>query len=925
MPIRPVPPLACASHNPPTSVGFQKCGLAALLVLLASGSAIAQPAPVPPRSSTLIQESAFDAARALYDGGQFPQAIEAFESFREAYPNHPRAPEALFYHAQASLEIGDDLQASALFRRYERLYPHHALTANARLALGRYYYASGQLDRAAAALQEALERPGSPEQNAKTAYYLGLTERDRGNLDAAFSAFERAAASDTPTAAEALYAHGVTALESERYRESAAAFDALRERFPESAAFQRIGLARAEALLHLGEDEALIEELAFRIPALDTLGNQRDRAHLLHGEALLRQGHTDDASRAFNRVSETSPPYGRRATFGLARIDFDTGNVEEAATGFARVRTSTSGESPDNLAHKATYYEGLSLKLLGRIGEAEERLTQVVESRPDGPMADAALLELGLLHYERRRYEEAASTFERLVQDNPSSEIAGEAARMAGEAYSALGRTDQAREAFAQAERMGAATAETESEVAFQNAYASFDAGNYEEAERQLLEVYRNAPADNRSGEALFWAGEAAFRAGRYTQAEDHFIRFLQEFPDHRQADPARYVLAWTHFRKGDYAAAAAGFEEFLSVYERTGETVPYYADALLRLGDSYYSLGRFDEAQRVYDRVPEATSDGQGADYALFQTAQSQNARGEADAALTTLERLLSEYPDSGLLPQALYLRGSIYFNRDAFSEAVAAYSRVVENYPDSPVAPRALLAIGDAHFNAGSYPEAESSYRAILSRYPESSTVPDALDGLRFSLEEQGRAEELEDVAREAEAQAGTPETRSRLALRRAQSELENGNAEAAARQLESLLAEGVPSNIEAEVLFTLGRSYSRLSSHLDAAAAFARLLERTPSSPLAPEAALRRAEALLDGNDAEAAQTAAALFPTEYPDDAERVASALLIESRALRALGRETEADARIERLLSDYPESGAAAEARAGDLPDESDL
>ncbi len=126
-----------------------------------------------------------------------------------------------------------------------------------------------------------------------------------------------------------------------------------------------------------------------------------------------------------------------------------------------------------------------------------------------------------------------------------------------------------------------------------------------------------------------------------------------------------------------------------------------------------------------------------------------------------------------------------------------------------------------------------------------------------------------------------------------------------------LNGLLSSGAPGEIEAEALLTLSGAYLTLNRADDAARTLRRLISQHGSSPLAPEAQLQLAEALLIGEDAEGALAEAARFPVAFPDDAERVAAALRIEARALISLGRNTEADGRLRLLLSRYPGTSAA--------------
>ncbi|MEL6616129.1 MAG: tetratricopeptide repeat protein, partial [Bacteroidota bacterium] len=80
------------------------------------------------------------------------------------------------------------------------------------------------------------------------------------------------------------------------------------------------------------------------------------------------------------------------------------------------------------------------------------------------------------------------------------------------------------------------------------------------------------------------------------------------------------------------------------------------------------------------------------------------------------------------------------------------------------------------------------------------------------------------------------------------------------------------------------------------------------------LAPEAALRLALIRFSAGDANLALLEAQRFQQRFPDDAERVAQAILIEARALNALERRDEARQRLSVLADRYPDSAAAADA-----------
>lgn len=930
MPVRPVvrPRTGAGPRATPSPAGP---ALARLFVLLALAgaplAAAAQPAPSPtapaPGAPALGHaDDAYEAARALYDARLFARAADAFGGFRDAYPESPRRAEALFYEADAALNAGDEARAAARFAQFRAEYPAHALAGRAALALGTFFYGQGRYDEAEAALQDALLVAHTDANAARLHYLLGQTALAQERPAAAVAAFDRAASyTGTETAPRALYAGAFVQVGQGEWAGAAERFERLARQYPESPQNADAGLGLAEAYARLGRFEESAAEAERRLPALT--GDERARGDLLLGDALLRLGRRDEARAHFEAVPPESP-YGRRARFGLARLAFDAGDYAAAAEGFAAVREGP--REPDDrgqddaLAHEASFFEGLARKQTGDLGEAERLLEAATVRRPVGAYADAALLELGVLRFERRDFEGAATALRSLVDTYGTSPYAGEAARMLGEAYAALGDTRRAREAYELAERLGTADPSLGAEVAFMEAYGLFRAGRYNEAVAALVAVAEDAPAGPRAGEALFWAGEAAFQARDYGRADDLLRRLLRDYPDHRQADAARYVLAWTLFKRRDYAASARAFEQFLSAYTRSAESVPYYADALLRLGDSYYALRRFDEAIAVYNRVAGATPDRQGYDYALFQIGQAHAAAGRPAEAMAHYDRVLRDFPSSPIRPQARYARGFLLFNQGDYDGAIREYRQVVEQHPDSPIAPKALYGIGDAHYNAGRLEEAVAAYREVLRRYPDSPFVANAIDGLEYALEGLGRGNELDAIVAAHQASNPDPAAQDRLRLRRAELLYQNGDFEGAVVALEAFVREARDPALIPPALLTLGNAYTALGRFTEAAATFARLADGYPDSPLRAEAVLRLGETLLEAGNAEGAADALDGYERRFPGDAERIGAALWAEARALRLLGDDAAADARIERLLTSYPDTAAAEEARraAGD-------
>jgi TolA-binding protein len=881
---------------------------AALLTLSLAAAPLAQP-------DTPRAETAFTDAYALFDARLFGEAERAFRSFRTTYPNDPRVPDALFYGGEAALAVGDDATAAELLGTFRRRYPAHPLAARARLALGEYYFATEQYDRALDALSEAIAEEQPPEDAARSLLLMGQTALRQDRPDAALAYLRRVPAEYPRTVAAplALYAAGFAEVERENFAGAAEAFGRLASRYARTPEDRRVGLALTDAYLRTGQYDRAITEGERRLPDLG--GATRDRALFLLGEAALRLGRSDDAEAYFAEVGDGT--YGRRARFGLGRIAWQRENWTDAADAYAAVR-QWDGAEYDDLAAEATYYEGLALKRLGQIDEAARRLEAVHIRRPESAFADAALFERGFLLYGVRRWEDAAASFEKLLDRYPTSSFAGEAARMLGETYAALGDYRRAERANERARALGTASAELSGEVAFQQGFEAYERGDYAAAARQLQEIYREDPRGPRAGEALFWAAEASFQEGQrgnaaaLTRAETLFTDFLRLFPDHRQQDAARYALAWTLFKRGDYARAASAFERFLASYRPDSEIVPYTVDARLRLADAYFALKRFDEAIATYQRIEDTTVGG--ADYALFQVGQAQANAGRAEDAVAAYDRLLADYPESSLRAQAQYAKGALAFQRGDYGRAIANYQAVIDGYPGSPLAPKAQYGIGDALYNQGNLREATAAYRAVLDRYPNSPFVVDALSGVQYALTAQGEDHQLDQIVQRYAEQNPDAAVLDELRFRQAEGAFQSGNLQEAITAFRDFVRTAEDESLLAAANLYLGRAYADLGQPREAEPFLRRVIERYPNASVRAEAETRLGALYLD---AEQYDEALALYRSLGAEAVtpQAGAEARLGEAEALLGLGRVADAETLFGAVIEAAP--GTALADRAG--------
>jgi TolA-binding protein len=188
---------------------------------------------------------------------------------------------------------------------------------------------------------------------------------------------------------------------------------------------------------------------------------------------------------------------------------------------------------------------------------------------------------------------------------------------------------------------------------------------------------------------------------------------------------------------------------------------------------------------------------------------------------------------------------RGEALYGAKKWPDAIDAYGRLLADYPDSPLAPNALCSRGFAEFQAGQLPQAQATLAAFAARYPAHALAARAIAStgtISRALAAQSRQREAEAISRE-------------LAAIRALSR-EPRPAEAAEASRRFLQAH--PSHPQAADLRYLAAACLRLAKD-DArcADAYRDFLARHPGHPQAPHARLELGNALAAlGRFAEAA---------------------------------------------------------------------
>ena len=596
-------------------------------------------------------------AEALYGIGQYADADKEWTTLESRGVPAPLAREVLVYHADALGRIGQAARAEPMLRQFLQG-GAHPLLPTATLRLGWW----------------ALEAGHAPEAVAAFRAYSGSAESEWATAGLALA---QLAAGDWPGA-----------------RQSVAALNARRSSLAQPMLFR---LARGALQPSVSADaEAIFQEL------LGGAINPDARAWLLlvKGEGHRARGERDEA----------------RTQFELAR--------------------NVAPNSPS--ARQAALRQGLVNYELREYAQSVADLVPVVNARDAGDVLLPALLLQGESAYQAGDFVVAAAAFRRVLTDFPNDPQAAAARTSVAWTHLRQGRkTDARRELIAVARAAPEHPAAPDalllaSELAFD---ADDLAGGLELVER-MIATY---PTNPRTDFARFNAGLVRLRAGDANGATVALRDWLG-----RASFPALFGRA--HAALGTALLATGARDEALREFtlaQKDGEA------ALGQLGIASVALaaGRWDEAERGFAGVQGGTPEELAqAQYGLAAAKLARGARKEFKAPAETALAALP--PSSPNLPALLYVLTGIAVEDKQWPTALTHAKRLLSQYPDAAVTPDALERVGAGAAAASAWPVALEATTLLRQRYPQHPLAQAAWLRLAEAQIETGRAAEARPV---------------------------------------------------------------------------------------------------------------------------------------------------------------------------------
>ena len=664
-------------------------------------------------------ERLFNLGKEMFLEGNFTGAQDILLEFTSGSSDLFLNEEAAYMIAVSSFRLGNE-NSGDILKRFLDTYPETIHRHQVNFLVATHYYDNKDWQKALLWFNMADLDYLSLVEQEDYSFRLAYTQLQVGNKEEATRYFGLLSQNSREYRDAADFYLGYIEYSNGNYTQALNRFERLRNH-PEYQ--EEIAFYTAQATFFDGKiDEAirLTEAFLYRYP------NSQHNTELnrIMGNSYYRLGQPTRAIPYYERyvVGAEKPLRGDAYFMGLSY--FETGKYNEAL----RMFQQAIGES-DELSQNAQLQLGQTYLRLNRKQQAQMAFEAASRDNYNPQVRETAMFNYALLAHETNFsvFSESISLFENFLQEFPNSQYTDQVNDILAETFLTTKDYQAALNAINRISNPGRRIQEAKQMVLFQLGAQEFINGNMNQAVQYFNNSIGMGNYDSKArNNALYWRGETYYRIGNYSSAANDFRQFTQNAsPSDENYALGWYNLGYSQFKQQQYAQAVGSFQKYIS--SETGRNKSEYADALNRIGDSYYFNRNFSDAERYYAQAADANP--AAADYAAYQRAFVLGLQRNYQGKITALDNLMSRYPNSQYYDDALYEKSRALTMLNRENEAISVLQKLVNDFPKSPLTGQGGVQLGQLYYNNGNYQQSIQAYKNVISNFPGTDDARNAL----------------------------------------------------------------------------------------------------------------------------------------------------------------------------------------------------
>lgn len=670
----------------------------------------------------------------MYEDCNYTGCVDQMRYLKDNNPTREEMEDADYYIAMASLHL-DKADAEALLRYFIWRYPSSPRIADVTLAIGNLYTMQGRYGEALIEFGKiapnSLDRSSSLRRDASRAYCM----LKQGDYDLALPIYQRLSRTKD-FGDEARFYLGYIAYVKKDYRKASEFF----KKCNTSVAPGNMADYYQAQIQYFDKDYAQACATARRLLANGSVEPQfMAEAARIAGESYYQLGDDSQAIPYLRQyVAATASPLPS-SLYILGVADYRQGDYQQAITRLTEVSNQDNA-----MGQSANLFIGQALMQQNNYSAALIAFDRALKMQYDSSVREAAFYNYAVAKTEGGRipFGNSVVTFEEFLKAYPDSRYAPQIREYLVAGYMSDHNYSAALNYIKQIKNPSRKMMATKQQALYALGSREVMAGKYADAISHLLDARSIKSYDAAVGaETDLWLGEAYYATGQYSKACGSYEDALKAKKlSADNALEARYGAAYSALKDGSYELAGRYFNDFLGMEPAPNALMR--ADALNRLADIAYVGRDFSKAARYYADAYDANPSA--GDYALFQGALMKGYDGSHRDKVSSLQRMMREFPQSSLMPQAYLEIGESYSQLGQDDKSIEAYSAVAARYPRSSYGRQANLLLALSYLKDGNSTQAIDTYKQLISGAPTSEEARQASDNLKQLMADNGRLDE-------------------------------------------------------------------------------------------------------------------------------------------------------------------------------------
>ena len=467
------------------------------------------------------------------------------------------------------------------------------------------------------------------------------------------------------------------------------------------------------AQLKLGNYTAAIESFASYLALPQEKREYTAEARLRLADSYFMNRNYSQAAELYTDIAQQNSykdlyaPLQGAIAYGLISED------EKKLEILNKISSLTNVKSP--LYTQAIYEFGRTLVQSGKDESAIIVLNRLINNPPDSTYHYKALLEMGMINSNNKKYDKAMAYYKRVIEEKAISEE-GESALAGLENIYRM--QNKAEEFFAYLDNVGLSTiksADEKENMLFNSAQQIFLSEDYPAAISALTSYLEKYPQGVNSLQGMFYIAESLNKLGKAEQAAQQYLKVMEsgegafteiatlnygrlsyQLQKYSEAAKAYHSLEQiaklgnnksegtigkmrSLYKCNDTDGAIAASESVMAINEIPKDIK---REALYIKGKSLQKKEERELANKVFGQLSQEPADAFGAESAFILIVDAYDSGNFTQVEELTFKLSDSATPQTYWLAKSFIVLGDSYAERDEFEQAKATFESIKENY---------------------------------------------------------------------------------------------------------------------------------------------------------------------------------------------------------------------------------------------------